>query len=80
MELLSQSSWCRFPIYQVDFGWGKTTWVSIVGMLGIVGTTLFDARDGKGVEIWLFLIEEDMALFEGDQEFLDYASPNPSAL
>ncbi|KAL7197543.1 hypothetical protein ACSBR2_020139 [Camellia fascicularis] len=80
MELFSQSSWCRFPIYQVDFGWGKPTWVSIVGNHGMIGTTLFDARDGKGVEIWLFLIEEDMAFLEGDQEFLDYSSPNPSAL
>lgn len=21
------SSWCRFPFYEADFGWGKTIWV-----------------------------------------------------
>ena len=22
------SSWCRFPLYQMDFGWGKPVWVT----------------------------------------------------
>ncbi|XP_028092967.1 BAHD acyltransferase BIA1-like [Camellia sinensis] len=80
MEMYAHSSWCRFPIYETDFGWGKPTWVSPADEGGPVGIALLDARDGEGVEIWVNLFEEDMALFEADQELLAYASPNPSAL
>ncbi|KAI8008369.1 Vinorine synthase [Camellia lanceoleosa] len=80
MEMYAHSSWCRFPMYETDFGWGKPTWVSPTDEDGPVGIALVDARDGEGVEIWVNLFEEDMALFEVDQELLAYASPNPSAL
>ncbi|KAI8017944.1 Vinorine synthase [Camellia lanceoleosa] len=80
MEMYTHSSWCRFPMYEIDFGWGKPTWVSASREGGPVGIELMDARDGEGVEIWVNLFEEDMALFEADQELLAYASPNPSAL
>ncbi|KAL7193590.1 hypothetical protein ACSBR2_025234 [Camellia fascicularis] len=80
MEMYTYSSWCRFPVYEIDFGWGKPTWVSPIGEGVPVGIALLDARDGKGVEIWVNLFEEDMALFEADHELLGYASPNPSAL
>ncbi|CAL5431091.1 unnamed protein product [Camellia sinensis] len=80
MELYSQTSWCGFPIYQVDFGLGKPTWVSIVGKGGPIGIVLMDTRDGEGVEILLILFEEAMALCEADQELLAFASPNPSVL
>ena len=26
------TSWCRFPIYNADFGWGKPYWVSEAGL------------------------------------------------
>ncbi|GMP68639.1 hypothetical protein CsSME_00028192 [Camellia sinensis var. sinensis] len=80
MEMYAHSSWCRFLMYETDFGWGKPTWVSPTDEGGPVGIALLDARDGEGVEIWVNLFEEDMALFEADQELLAYASPNPSAL
>jgi shikimate O-hydroxycinnamoyltransferase len=25
------STWCNFGLYDIDFGWGKPTWVSFVG-------------------------------------------------
>ncbi|THG23193.1 hypothetical protein TEA_016035 [Camellia sinensis var. sinensis] len=80
MEMYAHSSWCRFLMYETDFGWGKLTWVSPTDEGAPVGIALVDARDGEGVEIWVNLFEEDMALFEADQELLAYASPNPSAL
>ncbi|CAL5431057.1 unnamed protein product [Camellia sinensis] len=80
MEMYTHSSWCRFPMYEIDFGWGKPTWVSPSDDGGPVGIALIDARGGEGVEIWVNLIEEDMALFEADQELLAYATPNPSAV
>ncbi|XP_028113663.1 BAHD acyltransferase BIA1-like [Camellia sinensis] len=82
MEIYFHSSWCRFSLYEADFGWGKPTWVGVVGQGSISppGITLMDTRDGEGVEIWLALIEEDMAIVEANQELLYYASPNEAAL
>ncbi|KAL3570236.1 hypothetical protein D5086_027485 [Populus alba] len=34
MDLYMFNSWCRMPVYQADFGWGKPGWVS-----GLVLTT-----------------------------------------
>ncbi|CAL5435267.1 unnamed protein product [Camellia sinensis] len=82
MEIYCHSSWCRFSVYEADFGWGKPTWVGIVHQVSICppGITLMDTRDGEGVEIWLNLVEEDMAIVEANQELLYYASPNEAAL
>ncbi|KAI7992376.1 Vinorine synthase [Camellia lanceoleosa] len=82
MEMYCHSSWCGFSVYKVDFGWGTPTWVGIVGQASIIppGMALMDTRDGEGVEIWLTLIEEDMAIVEANQELLHYASPNKAAL
>ncbi|THG05474.1 vinorine synthase-like [Camellia sinensis] len=82
MEMYCHSSWCGFSVYEADFGWGTPTWVGIVGQASIIppGMALMDTRDGEGVEIWLTLIEEDMAIVEANQELLHYASPNEAAL
>ncbi|THG09137.1 hypothetical protein TEA_006376 [Camellia sinensis var. sinensis] len=82
MEIYFHSSWCRFSLYEADFGWGKPTWVGVVGQGSISppGITLMDTRDGEGVEIWLALIEEDMAIVEANQELLYYGSPSKDAL
>ncbi|GMP97902.1 hypothetical protein CsSME_00045989 [Camellia sinensis var. sinensis] len=82
IEMYYHSSWCGFPVYEADFGWGKPTWMGIAaqGSIHAPGITLFDTRDGEGVEIWLALIEEDMAIVEANKELLYYASPNEAAL
>ncbi|PSS19366.1 Vinorine synthase [Actinidia chinensis var. chinensis] len=75
------SSWCKFPLYEADFGWGKPIWV-IVGDLFLVPNIIIlaDTRDGNGIEAWVALTEEDMAIFETNQELLTFGSLNPSAL
>lgn len=42
--------------------------------------TLMDTSDGDGIEARLTLREEDMAIFENNEERLAYASPNPSVI
>ncbi|KAG6650742.1 hypothetical protein CIPAW_06G063600, partial [Carya illinoinensis] len=74
------ASWCRNPLYDADFGWGKPTWVTIATMELNNPIVLMDTRDGSGIEDWITLGEEDMALFEHDKELLEFASFNPSVL
>ncbi|KAF8018547.1 hypothetical protein BT93_H3431 [Corymbia citriodora subsp. variegata] len=73
------TSWCRFGLYEVDFGWGKPEWTSICKSDYKNVVVLTDTRDGEGVEAWLTLGEAEMAAFEKDQDLLRYATPNPSA-
>ncbi|XP_045821366.1 stemmadenine O-acetyltransferase-like [Trifolium pratense] len=72
------SSWCGFPIYEVDFGWGKPTWVTTFGSSLRNLIFMMDTRDGVGIEAYVNMEESDMARFENDVELLKYASLNPS--
>ncbi|TQD71883.1 hypothetical protein C1H46_042591 [Malus baccata] len=79
VETYSCSSWCRFPFYENDFGWGKPSWVT-QGMEFKNLLVLMDTRDGDGIEVSLTLKEEDMAIFESNKELLEYASLNPTVI
>ncbi|XP_058735892.1 acyltransferase Pun1-like [Vicia villosa] len=72
------SSWCGFPVYDVDFGWGKPTWVTTFGCLMKNVIFMMDARDGEGIEVFVSMKKNDMDKFENDVEILQYASLNPS--
>jgi shikimate O-hydroxycinnamoyltransferase len=76
--MLTFSSWCGFPIYEVDFGWGKPTWVTTFGCSLRNVIFMMDTRDGNGIEAFVNMEESDMARFENDAELLKYASLNPS--
>ena len=75
------SSWCKFSLYEADFGWGKPTWVTVGDLFQFPNIIILtDTRDGDGIEAWVSLTEEDMAIFETNQELLTFGSLNPSAL
>ncbi|KAM5569049.1 BAHD acyltransferase [Rosa sericea] len=79
MDLYACTSWCRFPLYEAaDFGWGKPIWVSSGIPPAKNMVFLMDTKGGDGIESWVRLSQEDMKLFECDQELLAYASLNPS--
>ncbi|KAL3515511.1 hypothetical protein ACH5RR_022413 [Cinchona calisaya] len=63
------TSWCRFPIYEVDFGWGKPHWVSQISK-PFEGIVLLDTKNGDGVEAWVSLQENYMIEFERQLEIL----------
>ncbi|KAJ1392445.1 Transferase [Sesbania bispinosa] len=77
-SLFIYASWCRFPMYEADFGWGKPIWVTTSGFPVRNGIVLMDTRDGKGIEAVVSMEEEDMARFERDVELLQFASLNPN--
>ncbi|KAF3431113.1 hypothetical protein FNV43_RR25843 [Rhamnella rubrinervis] len=74
------SSWCRFPIYEADFGWGEPTWVTIGSCVLKNSIMMMDTRNGDGIEAVVNLEMVSMAVFENDLELLQFASLNPSAL
>lgn len=73
------SSWCKFPVMEFDFGWGKPVWTCSVNKLVSNTIALMDTRDG-GVEAFVTLDEPDMALFEQHHELLHYALLNPTII
>lgn len=80
-RLVSTTSWCKFPLYEVDFGWGKPIWVAPPKSLAPGNCiVLWDNRGGDGIEAWVTLREQVMADFERDMELLSYASFNTSPL
>ena len=70
----SFSSLCRFPIYEMDFGWGNPMWIGRVSLPFKNVTVFIDTKSGDGIEAWVNLKEDDMAKFESDPELLAYAS------
>ncbi|XVE57483.1 hypothetical protein DITRI_Ditri04bG0094400 [Diplodiscus trichospermus] len=78
MTVYKCSSWCKFPLYDTDFGWGKPLWHVSINKLVSNTIALADTRSRDGIEALLTLDEEEMALFEQNEELLKYASLNPS--
>ncbi|GMN63913.1 hypothetical protein TIFTF001_032986 [Ficus carica] len=74
------TSWCKFPFYELDLGFGKPIWVSIASVAYKNCVLLMDTREGDGIEVWLVLREVDMVLVEGNKELLAFASLNPSVI
>ncbi|XP_058109478.1 stemmadenine O-acetyltransferase-like [Magnolia sinica] len=75
-DLYAFSSWCRFPFYDADFGWGRPTWVCTSCWGAKNSTILMDTRDGDGIEAWVNMEDVDMAIFEQDQELLSFVTPS----
>jgi len=71
------SSWCKFPLLEFDFGWGKPVWSCSVNNMVSNTIALMDTKDGGGVEAFVTLDEDEMGFFEQDQELLQYALLNP---
>ncbi|XP_020416893.1 BAHD acyltransferase At5g47980-like isoform X3 [Prunus persica] len=80
IDSYSCSSWCRFPFYTSNFGWGKPSWVVTPNVDSKNLIVLMDTKDGDGLEASLTLKEEDMTKFENNKEVLEYASLNPSVI
>ena len=71
------SSWCRFPIYDMDFGWGKPVWVTSGAVPSINLIVFEDTKCGNGIQASVTLDPKVMAFFERDEELMSFASFNP---
>ncbi|KAK2430346.1 stemmadenine O-acetyltransferase [Trifolium repens] len=77
-NIITFTSWCRLPIYELDFGWGKPTWFTTCGCSSMNFIILMDTKDVNGIEVVVNLEENVMAKFEHEVELLQYASLNPN--
>ncbi|KAK3420122.1 hypothetical protein EUGRSUZ_G00918 [Eucalyptus grandis] len=65
----NSQSWCRFPLYDSDFGWGKPDSVSNASPpLRSVG--LVDSPADGGIDAWITLNQDEMALFKQDPDIV----------
>ncbi|XP_004511244.1 epi-neemfruitin B synthase L1AT-like [Cicer arietinum] len=76
--VINFTSWCNFPIYEADFGWGKPTWVTTYRCSWKNLIILMDTSDRNGVVANVNLEENVMAKFEHEVELLQLASLNPT--
>ncbi|CAL1360689.1 unnamed protein product [Linum trigynum] len=76
------SSLIRLGLYDVDFGWGKPVWIGMAKFADHVNNVilLMESPTGYGVEAWVALNEQDMALLERDDEFLAYVNNNQNVI
>ncbi|KAG6676106.1 hypothetical protein I3842_15G136500 [Carya illinoinensis] len=74
MESYNFSSWFRFPFYEIDFGWGKPTWVCCSSVPFKNSIILMSTKDGHGIEAYVTILEEDSVIFDNDQELLPFVS------
>ncbi|KAH0779788.1 hypothetical protein KY290_006215 [Solanum tuberosum] len=64
-----------FPLYKVDFGWGRPIRVSMGTGPFNKWFYLLDNQSGGGVEAIVMMDEQHLAIFERDPELLEFASP-----
>ncbi|KAL3653467.1 hypothetical protein CASFOL_003148 [Castilleja foliolosa] len=80
------SSWCNLGFYGLDFGWGLgPVWVAHMGDSGEGRRTKYqflfmDGKNGGEIELWMLYGDEEIEMLENDQEFLAFATLNPSVL
>ncbi|XP_073138663.1 epi-neemfruitin B 7-O-acetyltransferse L7AT-like [Henckelia pumila] len=79
------TSWHKFDLYVVDFGWGKPIWLSPFASSRSESTlpnfvTLVDTRSGDGIEAWVVLDEKYVVAFEENEDLQNEVLVNPSPL
>lgn len=72
MESYVCTSMCGFPIYNIDFGWGKPIKATLAGNLMKNSFLLMDVPSGDGIEALVCLEKEDMNIIQSDPELLAY--------
>ncbi|XP_065851266.1 stemmadenine O-acetyltransferase-like [Euphorbia lathyris] len=73
-EVFTFSSWTRFPLYEIDFGWGKPIRACTLTVPVRNCVILMATRSGDGIEAWITLNENDMVKFESSEELLQFVS------
>ncbi|KAK4406402.1 Stemmadenine O-acetyltransferase [Sesamum angolense] len=68
------SSWCGFPVYEVDYGWGNPVWVCSSGWPLKNFTVLMNSRCGDGIEVWVSTSQENIEMLETQIDLIPAAT------
>ncbi|KAL8136266.1 acyltransferase-like [Apium graveolens] len=68
------TSFCNFPVYEMDFGWGRPVRATVVDMPVVNSIIMMDTLSGDGIKAIVGLEEKEMEIFETDKELLTYGS------
>ncbi|KAL3632101.1 hypothetical protein CASFOL_025085 [Castilleja foliolosa] len=63
VEKVLFSSWCRFPIYEADFGWGKPSWFCPAEVQHDM-VNLMSSRCGERIEAWVNMKKDALSMLE----------------
>ncbi|KAL6212701.1 hypothetical protein ACLB2K_017919 [Fragaria x ananassa] len=81
MNYIGYTSIVYSGVYDADFGWGKPLWVVPVHNAGRETISVNEVRlmdtgewGNNAIEAWINLHEEEMELFQSNQELLNFAS------
>ncbi|KAK1437735.1 hypothetical protein QVD17_03533 [Tagetes erecta] len=70
-SVITITSWSKFPFYELDFGFGKPTWVA-PGCVPVVNIScLMDQAQGNGVDAHIVLEAKDVPCFEKALQSID---------
>ncbi|KAK4424823.1 Vinorine synthase [Sesamum alatum] len=64
LELCGFSSWCGFPLYEVDYGWGTPIWFCTTAIATKNSIVLVDSKDGHGIEAWVNMKRDNVEMLE----------------
>ncbi|KAK6117228.1 hypothetical protein DH2020_049028 [Rehmannia glutinosa] len=64
LEYCRFSSWCSFPIYEVDYGWGNPIWVCTTALPLKNNIILARSRCGDGIEAWVNMNQDNLQVLE----------------
>ncbi|GFP93926.1 vinorine synthase [Phtheirospermum japonicum] len=65
------SSWARFPLYEVDFGWGRPARVGTTAMLLNNLAVFMNTKSGDDIEVWMNMRPENVEAFENQFKLIN---------
>ncbi|KAF8019583.1 hypothetical protein BT93_G0312 [Corymbia citriodora subsp. variegata] len=71
--VIAFSSWCRYGLYENDFGWGKPVFISNTSV-NFRLIVLIDDEEGGGINACITIKKDEMELLKQDQEFVAFTS------
>ncbi|KAJ0603669.1 putative transferase [Helianthus annuus] len=63
-NMILSTSWCKFPFYEADFGYGKPIWAVPWTTPMKNAMLLIDNAKGNGVDAYIFLEVKDVPYFK----------------
>ena len=74
VEVFRFISWANYRLDEADFGWGMPFWVSTAALAFKNIIIFIETRLNSGLEAWVTMEEQDMDIFEQNQELRSFVS------